>query len=74
MTTLECILLSIVIYLIIGIISIFLPIVKEMFDVKNLLPGENDDYHLLAVTYITLWPVCLIAMFLQWCEEKYNEF
>lgn len=73
MTLLECVLLSIVVYLLIGIFSLFLPIIKEMFDVKNLLPTEKGEYHILAVACILLWPIILVAIFLQWCEDKYNK-
>jgi hypothetical protein len=73
MTLLECVLLSIVVYLLIGIFSLFLPIIKEMFDVKNLLPTEKGEYNILAVACILLWPIILVTIVIQWCEDTYNK-
>lgn len=74
MTTLEIVLLILVIYLLVGIFSIFIPIIKE--DIfEPYVYNEKEDYNYmagLAVFTILLWPIAYIGMILQWITEQYN--
>lgn len=74
MTTLEIVLLILVIYLLVGIFSIFIPIIKECLfepDIYNDKEHYNDMAE-LTVIMILLWPLAYIGMIVQWIREQYN--
>ena len=74
MTTLEIVLLILVIYLFVGIFSIFIPIIKECIfepDIYNDIEHYNDMAG-LTVFMILLWPIAHAGIIVQWITEQYN--
>lgn len=74
MTTLEIVLLILVIYLLIGIFSIFIPIIKDcLFEPDIYTDKEHyNDVAGLTVFMILLWPTAYIGIIVQWITEQYN--
>ena len=64
MTILELIFLCVIIYLFLGMSSLFLPLVKTM------LSNENNNASLLCIVSILIWPIFVISTIVQWVGEK----
>lgn len=74
MTTLEIVLLILVIYLLVGIFSIFIPIIKECIFEPDIYNDKEhyNDMAALAVFMILLWPVAYMGIIVQWITQQYN--
>lgn len=74
MTTLEIVLLILVIYLLIGIFSIFIPIIKECLFEPDICNGENycNITATCTIIFIFLWPIAYAGIIVQWITEQYN--
>ena len=76
MTTLEIVLLILVIYLFIGIFSIFIPSIRECLFEPDISYEENNC-NITAVgtlLFIFLWPIAYAGIRVQWITEQYNRF
>lgn len=74
MTTLEIILLILVIYLLVGILSIFIPIIKECLFEPDISYEENncDRTAVCTLLFIFLWPIAYAGIIVQWITEQYK--
>lgn len=74
MTTLEIVLLILVIYLLVGIFSILIPSIKECLFEPDISYEENNC-NITAVgtlLFIFLWPIAHAGIIVQWITEQYN--
>ena len=74
MTTLEIVLLILVIYLLVGIFSIFIPIIKDCLFEPDIYDDIEDynDMARITVFMILLWPIAYMGIIVQWITEQYN--
>jgi hypothetical protein len=74
MTTLEIVLLILVIYLLVGIFSILIPIIKEgLFEPDTSYKKNNCNITAACtVIFIFLWPITYTGIIVQWITEQYN--
>ena len=74
MTTLEIVLLILVIYLLVGIFSIFIPSITECI-FEPYIYDEEERYNagaIFTVLIIFLWPIAYAGIIVQWITEQYN--
>lgn len=74
MTTLEIVLLILVIYLLVGIFSILIPLINECL-FEHYIYNEKNYCNMTAVhtiIYIFLWPIAYAGIIFQWITEQYN--
>ena len=74
MTTLEIVLLILVIYLLVGIFSILIPSIKEcLYDPYVYLEENNANITAVGtLLFIFLWPIAHAGIIVQWITEQYN--
>lgn len=74
MTTLEIVLLILVIYLLVGIFSIFIPLIKECLFEPDISYEENycNITAVCTIIFIFLWPIAYAGIIVQWITEQYN--
>lgn len=72
MTTLEIVLLILVIYLLVGIFSIFIPSISECIFEPYIYYGENYCNITAAHTiiFIFLWPIAYAGIIVQWIYNR----
>ena len=74
MTTLEIVLLILVIYLLVGIFSILIPSIKECLFEPDISYEKNNCNITATCTllFIFLWPIAHAGIIVQWITEQYN--
>lgn len=64
MSVLELVFLAIIVYLLIGLVSLFIPFIK------GLLANETEDISLFCCLCVLMWPILVICIIIQWFDYK----